>query len=234
LLTFQIALIVGSFLTGFLLSPLLVLSRHIAQRPARRLRYPEQKLRIRRYLALGFYVGAFLIVFGLIGLWTRWCLLNRDPWLWALFWVLEGRNKWTRPALLAYWGTVLCISVAGWNRQLARSRRYRPRNPAGENLVVPFSVPSALSSADQDGPRPPSPTSSPAAALLPAIPAGTNVTHVATDWLDAADKHVPTLRLNARRKFFHALAVLMFVPGVIIDVSTKFLSPIYELENDTI
>jgi hypothetical protein len=46
-----------------------------------------------------------------------------------------------------------------------------------------------------------------------------DVSNVATDLLDAADKHVPTLGVNARRKFFHALAVVMFIPGVALDVS---------------
>ena len=45
------------------------------------------------------------------------------------------------------------------------------------------------------------------------------MTNVATDLLDAADKHVPTLSLNARRKYFHGLVVVMFIPGVAIDVS---------------
>ncbi|EPQ52743.1 hypothetical protein GLOTRDRAFT_117464 [Gloeophyllum trabeum ATCC 11539] len=39
----------------------------------------------------------------------------------------------------------------------------------------------------------------------------------ATDFLDAADKRVPTLSLNARRKSFHLLAVAMFLPGVAFD-----------------
>lgn len=48
------------------------------------------------------------------------------------------------------------------------------------------------------------------------LPNGKDVTGL----LDAADKHVPTLGLNGRRKFFHGLAVIMFVPGVIVDVSS--------------
>ncbi|KAH9838351.1 histidine kinase [Rhodofomes roseus] len=44
------------------------------------------------------------------------------------------------------------------------------------------------------------------------------------DWLDAADKHVPTLSVNARRKFFHALAVLMFLPGIVIDPAFTHLA----------
>lgn len=38
LLVFQTVLIPGAFLSGFLLSPLLVISRHIAQKPSHRLR----------------------------------------------------------------------------------------------------------------------------------------------------------------------------------------------------
>ena len=53
---------------------------------------------------------------------------------------------------------------------------------------------------------------------LPNMPNGANVSLRAADFLDAADKHVPTLSLNARRKFFHALAVAMFLPGVACDV----------------
>ena len=46
----------------------------------------------------------------------------------------------------------------------------------------------------------------------------------ASEWLDAADRRVPTLRLNGRRKFFHALAVVMFVPGVAVDPAFTHLA----------
>ena len=59
---------------------------------------------------------------------------------------------------------------------------------------------------------------------FPNLPNGQNVSDVATDLLDAADKRVPTLSLNARRKFFHVLAVVMFLPGILFDVSYS-LSP---------
>jgi dolichol kinase len=42
---------------------------------------------------------------------------------------------------------------------------------------------------------------------------------VASQMMDAADQRLPTLSVNARRKFFHALAVVMFVPGIALDVS---------------
>ena len=230
LLIFQMALIAGSFVTGVLLSPFLVLSRRIAQQPVRRLRFPQEKQRYRRSLALAFYIGSVLIVGGVIGMWTRWCLGKRDPWLWVVFYILEGRRKWSRPVLLGYWASMGCISVAGWNRQLARSRRYRARGTVGENLIVPgvLDVPSPQATADSVGiptppsPQPPAATSNTTLGMtlptLPNLPNAADVSNVATDLLDAADKHVPTLGLNARRKFFHALAVVMFIPGVALDV----------------
>ncbi|KAF9532582.1 hypothetical protein CPB83DRAFT_880691 [Crepidotus variabilis] len=262
LLIFQIALIVGSFVTGFLLSPFLVLSRSNALRPVHRLRFPQEKERNRRYYALAFYVGTVLIIGTLIGFWTRWCLGNRDPWLWAIFWVLQGRKKWTRPALLAYWALLGTISVAGWNRQLARSRRYRPRQPLpsiSEAMISsPLTPTSSTATAVSIEPVPvatlpaeiinstgpagslstPPPSSSgplgmsfpttfaniPNLPNLPNLPNSANMSNVATDLLDAADKHVPTLSLNSRRKFFHGLAVIMFIPGVAIDPAFTHLS----------
>ncbi|KAF9064184.1 hypothetical protein BDP27DRAFT_1333967 [Rhodocollybia butyracea] len=242
LLIFQTALIAGSFLTGFMLSPFLILSRHIGRRPVRRMRYPERKLRQRRLLALGFYVGTFVMVFGLIGMWTYWCLGKRNPWVWIILWLLEGRKQWSRPALLVYWAALGSLSVAGWNRQLARSRKFRTWNTAGENLIVPGSGPTSASpigtdsialqssgnsSDTQTGPS----VAGPASALgltfpnLPNLPNLSNLPNgVASDLLDAADKHVPTLRLNARRKFFHALTVVMFVPGVAFDPAFTHIS----------
>ncbi|PSR88986.1 hypothetical protein PHLCEN_2v4948 [Hermanssonia centrifuga] len=240
LLIYQIALIPGSLLTGFLLSPLLYLSRHIASRPVRRLRFPEQKQKHRRLLALGFYAGTVLVVAGVVGIWTRWCLGNRDPWLWVMFWLLEGKRKWARPLLLAYWAALGSVSVGGWNRQLARSRRYRHRSTAsipGEAPVVPPS-PLDMSRANGNGSAgglsdsslSPSPASEGLTSMgisfanLPNLPNLPNGATVATDLLDAADKHVPTLSVNARRKFFHALAVAMFLPGVAVDPAFTHLS----------
>jgi dolichol kinase len=188
LLTFQLALIPGSLLAGFLLSPLLVLSRHLAQKPAHRLRFPHEKPIHRRLLALGFYFGAALVCGGIVGFWTKWCLGWRDPWMWVMWWMLEGNRAWTRPALISYWGVLAMISVAGWNRQLGRARRHR-------RYVVPGS------------------------STKESTPYDARYTGVATQMMDAADQRMPTLSVNARRKFFHALAVIMFVPGIAVDVS---------------
>ncbi|KAI0309249.1 hypothetical protein OF83DRAFT_1089205 [Amylostereum chailletii] len=241
LLIFQLALIPGSLLTGFLLSPLLALSRHIARRPARRLRFPQENKAQRRWMAGGFYFGTLLVVGGLIGTWARWCLGNRDPWLWMVYWLIEGRTTWARPALLGYWAALGSISVAGWNRQLARSRRIRPRGATnGDGLLQEAPPPQASepgspvlvngvsgsggagggggggSGGSGSGSAPSTggmginfPT-----VTMPQLPTFPN-----SEWLDRADRRVPTLGLNARRKYFHGLAVVMFVPGVAVDAA---------------
>lgn len=166
------ALVAGSLLSGFMLSPILVLSRHIAQRPVRRLRLkPEDKLRQRRFLALGFYSGLFVIVVGLIGMWTWWTLGKRDPWLWVIFWILEGRKKWSRPVLLVYWGLLGTVSVGVWSRQLARNRRFRTWGANGENLIVPgVSVSMSSSVTSPPPPSQPDPVTGSGATPLPSPP----------------------------------------------------------------
>ncbi|KAI0297236.1 hypothetical protein B0F90DRAFT_1669493 [Multifurca ochricompacta] len=212
LLIFQLALIPGSLLTGFLLSPLLTLSRHIAQRPVRRLRFPHEKQARRRSLAVGFYLGAALIVGGLIGMWTRWLLRGRDPWLWVIFWQLEGPSPWTRPALLVYWAVLGSISVWGWNRQLARSRRFRPRLPMGSEPMMDCNgvVPS--------GSEPATPASG-ALALAPSSLTSSAVSSassaVSAMFPTVAMPHIPTdLGLGA----------IMFVPGVAADPAFTHLA----------
>ncbi|KAI6165715.1 Fph type histidine kinase [Pisolithus thermaeus] len=180
----KIALIGGSLLTGFLLSPLLFLSRHIAQRP--------EKPKHRRALAAGFYFGTVVIVGGLIGSWTWWNLGRRDPWLWAILWILEGKKKWTRPLLLAYWALLGSISIS---QVQATDYFCAP----GESVIQVVPVNATQSQKVTEGVPPGSPTG----ALGLTFPQLPNGTQVATDLLDAADKHVPTLGVNARRKFFH-------------------------------
>lgn len=223
LLTFQLALIPGSLLAGFLLSPLLYLSRHLAQKPARRLRFPHEKPVHRRLLALGFYAGSAIVCGGLVGTWTRWCLDWRDPFVWVAMFFVEGRRWWTRPVLLSYWGALAVISVAGWSRQLVRARRHRrydtPMPPSraernaqlAQDTATHVPISSTKTSAS---------TTHMANSSLPSASIGnTDNTSGFAQMMDAADQRLPTFSVNARRKFFHALAVVMFVPGIAIDVS---------------
>ncbi|GHJ88536.1 hypothetical protein NliqN6_4938 [Naganishia liquefaciens] len=216
LLILQLALIPGSLLCGFLLSPLLVLSRKIAQRPAHRLRHPQEKELYRKVLAAGFYLGAAAICGGLIGYWAKWLLGWRDPWAWVAFWLFEGRRWWTRPVLIAYWGLLAAISVAGWTRQLSRARKRKAwsavTNSNGHSKIsVQSSAVQAGLSHSQIHPKA-------AHATEPGFG------HVATQMMDAANQKLPVLSINARRKFFHALATAMFVPGIIIDPAFTHLA----------
>lgn len=69
-----------------------------------------------------------------------------------------------------------------------------------------------------DPSAPPTPAI-PSMISFPNLPNGVQVSLAATELLDAADKRVPTLTLNARRKSFHGVVVLMFLPGIAFDVS---------------
>lgn len=215
LLIFQLALIPGSLLTGFLLSPLLYLSRHLAQRPIHRLRFPHEKPAHRRLLALGFYAGAALVVVAVVGMWCRWMLGRRDPWLWALRFILAGPHFWTRPALLSYWGALALFAVAAWQRQLTRARRHRryvvaPRDSTSSSISATTSATTtSLVSRTGESAMSNNPTSHES---------------VASQMMDRADQRIPTLSVNARRKSFHALAVAMFIPGMAMDPAFTHLS----------
>ncbi|KAK7032860.1 dolichol kinase [Favolaschia claudopus] len=222
LVIFQSALIGGPFLAGFLFAPFLVLSRHAAQTPARRQRRqsPADALRARKRLAAAAGVGVLLFVFGPLGLWVRWCLGGRDPWVWAARWVF-GRRR--RIALLGYWGALGSISVAGWARQLARSRRAAGVNAAagmgiaagsGMGMGVSGMVGGMMAGMGMGPSAAGNNTAEAVASPTTGLFAGSG------DFLDRA----PTLGLNARRKFFHALVVVMFVPGIAFDPAFTHLA----------
>lgn len=173
----------------------------------------------RRLLALGFYAGSALVCGGIVGVWTRWSLGWRDPFVWAAMFVVEGKHWYTRPILLSYWALLAVISVAGWSRQLVRARRHRRYDPPSQ----PTRAERHMVAAPHQGT---SLASAPVALAVPASGPGagggqdTNSSGFAT-MMDAADQRLPTFSVNARRKFFHALAVVMFVPGIAIDVSAS-------------
>ncbi|WFD33931.1 dolichol kinase [Malassezia cuniculi] len=111
LLAYQLALITGMLLIGFLLSPLLVLSRTLAQRPMHRLRWPDKRDLHRRLLALSFFVFATLIVVGVLGTWVRILLGRRDPWFYVVRSLFQGSHWWSRWALLAYWAALCNVAL---------------------------------------------------------------------------------------------------------------------------
>lgn len=265
-MAFQAVLIPGAFLSGFLLSPLLVISRHVASRPSHRLKWPTERELHRKLLALGVAIGLFGIVFLMLGGWAGWMLGTnpttflrrlRRPWGWAarFLWYgnsdgvdvdglarhLRGQSEpwwsprrnsrgWRRVALVGYWGATISSAIGGWQTHLVRARRIRMRTLRTETA-------SAKGSDGKDSGSP-APTDS-ASTRQGAAAAGKRFIGRGIDAVQAARANVggaqqPPLRfgaehareekavhasLNLRRKFFHALAALMFVPGIAIDVS---------------
>ena len=128
--------------------------------------------------------------------------------------IVEGKRWWTRPALLAYWGLLAVISVAGWSRQLVRARRHRRYDPPPQPSRAERNAQITPTTQTEH----PTPTHGPHGN-------GSGFAQM----MDAADQRLPTFSVNARRKFFHALAVVMFVPGIAVDVGLPLSHPITKL-----
>ena len=214
LLIFQLALVVGTFMIGFLLSPLLYLSRNLAQKPTHRLRWPDKRDLHRRLLAGFFYLFASIFVFGVLGVWVRWMLIKRDPWLWTLTFLLKGQRPWSRVLLVSYWTVLVGASVSAWQAVVARAKRFRAlggsayARPQG-STAKSTSVDASAGKKGKDGSE---------ATKRTGAGSHANGT-VSKDGSTVTIKKAAHLSLNARRKFFHALAVLLFVPGIALDVS---------------
>ncbi|KAK0537288.1 dolichol kinase [Tilletia horrida] len=189
LIIFQLALTAGTFLVGFLLSPILYLSRHLAQKPTHRLRWPEKRNLHRRLLSASFYVFAAIYVLGVLGMWVRWLLVKRDPWLWTLRFLLQGAYPFSRFALVAYWTSLIGASVFSWQMVVTTVKRPPPINNR----------------------------------TTPALAAKTSYANMSSEPNSAPRKAVH-LSLNARRKFFHFLAVLLFLPGILWDPALMHLA----------
>ena len=212
LLVFQQALIFGTILIGFMLSPILVLSRVLAQRPTHRLRWPDQRNLHRRLLALAFLVLTVLLVLGVLGPWMWWQLRAQNPWLYSVRFMLLGSRWWSRLALLGYWG-ILC-NIALLSLQLMVNRVW-PFATVGDQ-VRPKRRPEA---------QPPVQRTAPTATERASTLAATQFAEPSTE-LDESTSLGPALAVsvNGRRKFFHALAVFLFVPGIAWDPAFMHLA----------
>ncbi|PWN38811.1 hypothetical protein IE81DRAFT_327123 [Ceraceosorus guamensis] len=236
LVIFQSALVVGSFMIGFLLSPLLYLSRHLAQKPVHRLRWPHKRDLHRRLLAGFFYLFAALYVVGVLGLWTRWILGRRDPWVWVLQFLIKGKHPWSRPLLVAYWLALVAASVLSWQAIVVSAKRFRVvRNPTVTAATAATATASgslhenaASAAPNADVPIAPSSanTRATAAGVVRSLGGLGAIGNAAanTETGGVTLKRAATLSLNARRKFFHALAVLLFVPGIAADPAFMHLA----------
>lgn len=223
ILAFQSVLIPGAFLSGFLLSPLLVISRHIASKPSHRLKvrsalpplwsladsacsqWPGERERHRRVLAAGVFLGLFGIVFGMLGGWAGWMLGGglRRPWTWAVTLVFYGGD-----------GVPSLVPIHGWQRW---KRLVLVAYWAGTIVVAVGGWQTRLVRARRIRMR-----NGASKGSGSEMSKGKESAKVGAEQA-REDKRVHA-SLNMRRKFFHALAVMMFVPGIAVDVRSSSLS----------
>ena len=215
LLVYQMALIVGMFLLGLVLSPLLVLSRNLARRPTHRLRWPDKRNLHRRLLAMGFFVLSLTLVLSLLGPWVSWQLGGRNPWLYVIRFTLQGPTWWSRWALVVYWG-VLC-NIALLSIQLMVNRVWQFATVGDQVKTQTVTRPATLASAG--APRR-APTASQRAGSMAAA---RFASRIEPDEGTSLGPQV-AVSVNGRRKFFHALAVLLFVPGLAWDPAFMHLA----------
>lgn len=247
----QLALIVGMFLIGYVLSPLLVLSRNLAQRPTHRLRWPLKRNLHRRLLALAFFVFSLALVLGVLAPWLGWQLRKRSAWFYLARFMLQGPYWWFRFALLAYWGALCNIALLSiqlmvnrmWQYatvgdQVKKQPRYQPNSGSGtSNASGVASGISSVGSSAIGGSGAGAGSSNGRVSQMSmhgrtALTATERAsTLAATQFSERGEQEESTslgprvaVSVNGRRKFFHALAVLLFVPGIAWDPAFMHLA----------
>ncbi|CAG8677346.1 2559_t:CDS:10, partial [Gigaspora rosea] len=117
---FQIGLILGMFFIGIILSPLLIHSRNLAQRPA----WKIKRKRVfqnngRKWTSFALLVGTSLIV-AFIGHCIQ-LFLSENPYFWILNYAFKTP---TRIFLCLYWITIIIISILLFTHILQTRRIY--------------------------------------------------------------------------------------------------------------
>ncbi|WFC98574.1 dolichol kinase [Malassezia yamatoensis] len=217
LLVYQLALMVGMLMVGLILSPILSLSRVLAQRPTHRLRWPGKRNLHRRLLAISFFVLFVLLVFGVIGPWVWWMLGKRNPYLYIAKFTLEGPYWWFRLALLAYWGLLCNIALLSLQLMVNRVWQYATvGDQVRMQMVNRRGMPSDLRSNTQ--------SAIPSASQRAANTAASRFAAASAEGEETSLGPAIAVNVNGRRKFFHMLAVLLFIPGIAWDVRTFSLT----------
>lgn len=211
LLAYQQALMVGMMFIGIVLSPLLALSRVLAQRPTHRLRWPDKRNLHRRLLALAFFLFMALLVFGTLGPWVWWMLGGRNPWLFMVRFTLQGPFWWSRLALLGYWGMLCNIALLSIQLMVNRVWQYAT---VGDQVQAHALKRRAARSESLGNPPRTTRTASERAGSL----AASRFAQPHAEGEETSLGPALAVNVNGRRKFFHMLAVLLFIPGIAWDV----------------
>lgn len=162
-------------------------------------------------MALGIFALMLLIVVIPFGGWAGWALGGRftTAWTWGLTFLFFGGDgisdgfeqaqstiwRYRRVGLSLYWLAIMTTAVGGWQTRLVRARRIRLAK--GRHLTT---AQNASGSSAENG-----------ATISKANLEVVGISNIREN----RRMHVA---LDLRRKFFHALAVLMFVPAIAIDV----------------
>lgn len=208
--------------------------------------WPQERGRNRKLVALGSFSGFVLIICLPFAGWVGWTLGGglRTPWAWGLRYCALGGDgsvsslrtavrlgsssaaggpagwrRWKRILLALYWLAIVISAVGGWQTRLVRARRIRiAKNKAGNGTAVSTTQQGHASVRDgskgtpdaigfQNGHK--------------AASAGGMAGKAAIEMAgvqNIRENRRMHVALDLRRKFFHALAVVMFVPAIAIDV----------------
>lgn len=163
-----------------------------------------------------------------------------QPWIWALefiFYAVESidgekgsTSSWKRIFLVLYWAGTISVAVGGWTTRFVRARRIRMKKSLMTNNSLSLSNPSSTPAANGGSPSLLS-LDTPKSTSATSVDLGSGGIKIISE--GKTNFGVEGIReerrvhasLNMRRKFFHALAVTMFIPGIAVDVSPSFLSP---------
>lgn len=201
---FLLTLVVGMLLIGVLLTPVLMYCRRLAQMPTKGAKAADlQKREFKKKVAAGIvYSGLLVIVLGLI---MPQCerVLGQNPFLWLIEFMLMTRIF--SPELVA------SLSSSRGQSSLVMDPLTKPTESSGGfGSSIGGSLQALMGI--QIG------WSRLGLCMYWILAVGCSIGFFY--WMNSTIRHRSIMgSLNNRRKYYHALAVLMFVPGYLADVS---------------
>ena len=161
-----------------------------------------------------------------------------QPWRWGLEFIFyasslvdDGRASWKRIVLVLYWAGTISVAVGGWTTRFVRARRIRMKKSliAGNSPSLnPSTTTCSLLDSSHSGTKH-------ALATATSVDLGSGGIKVISEGVTnfgvegIREERRVHASLNMRRKFFHALAVMMFIPGIVVDVRSFLISHISSL-----
>ncbi|KAG0269139.1 hypothetical protein DFQ27_004712 [Actinomortierella ambigua] len=196
---FMLTLIVGMMVIGLLLSPLLVYCRRLAQLP----RKGQTSINMRRrglkqrVAAAGVYLGTMVIVAGVIMPQTS-KVLGQNPFQWLVDFMLMTTVDWTGMWAQMNWRANAMLFGPNSTATLAAAEGLGEGGWSLMELLLSIGWRRAL--------------------LCLYWVSGITMSILFLEWMKTSARRRAIMgSLNNRRKFYHALAVIMFTPGFLFD-----------------